>query len=206
MRIYVDVNRWRYCLIIVFFIAGCATAGMNFVSSSVPMIEPNSTTEGEIREWFGKSPDEYTQNTAGFETKVLSYDYAKQSGISAKMRLLSIEIKNGVVYSYTFVSSFREDATDFDTTLRNQLEIGQTTMTDAKGILGAPGGKIQVPTNILPEELRKAAPEGTKEMWDYCYVTARTDHNLVKTFVKRLVLYFDDTGILVHMYFFEGDA
>lgn len=205
MRFHITLNQWRYTIITVLVLAGCATAGRNFKSSNLPMIEINRTMEGQIRMWFGKPYIENTVKSSGFETKILHYLYAKETlnGIS-RNRELYVEISDGLVYSYFFHSAFPEDATDFDTELRNQLKIGQTTMADAKGILGAPGGKYQLPTNALSEELCNEAPEGTKEIWCYLHVTSERKKIVFKRNIKELFLYFDGTGVLAHLLFHEG--
>jgi len=208
MRFHVTHNKWWYLLIIILSLAGCATARKNFMSSSVPMIQLDRTTEEEIREWFGKPYSEGKRSSSYFsKTKILDYQYAMETDTTVMVRMLTVEIKNGLVYSYLFHSSLPEDDTDFDTELRNQLETGKTTKEDAKGILGPPCGKIKVPTNIIREELSNAGPEGTKDIWCYFHVISRgAKGTIFKIHVKQLILYFDGKGVLVHMYFNEKDA
>ena len=109
--------QWKYSFIIMLIFVGCATTGIvgtNFMSTNVPMIRLNITSEAEIRKWFGMSPDEITQGSGRIETELLHYVYGKGNRADGHIRQLTVEIYKGVVHSYVFFSSFPEDNTDFD--------------------------------------------------------------------------------------------
>ena len=193
--------KWIIGIYSILIMTGCSTTmGRNFNSSKVQKIELDHTTEMKIREWFGTPESDSTKGLSSFETKVLFYGYVKRNNNIKRFRTLTVEIRNGVVYSYLFSSSLPEDATEFDIKLRSRLLIGQTTMSDAKNILGTPGGRIQFPTNMLSDELLNVAPEGTEEIWYYLYFDLRKNGDRVKIYKKALFLFFDGDGELVHTY------
>jgi hypothetical protein len=188
----------------VLVIAGCATAGRNFKTSSIPMIKINRTRESQIRHWFGDPYEERTVRTSDFKSRILHFAYAKETlnGIS-RNRELFVEIFDDYVYSYWFHSAFEEDATDFNTELIDQLKIGETNVSDTKGVLGAPGGKYQLPSNLISDEVADEAPEDTKEIWMYFFGTVERA-NIPKVNAKLLILFFDDSGTLTHLDFTEN--
>ncbi len=141
---------------------GCVSAGRNFQSSLVREIRLNSTTEQDIRNWFGKPASKMVENASGTETTIYYYGYVKSMlGGDIYSRKLWVEMKDEKVNGYLLSSSLSEDATDFNIDAKNQLVNGQTKMADVAKLLGEPGGVLQLPTGIFwakkPATLRRKA-------------------------------------------------
>lgn len=204
MRARITRKRCICSIIALLVVTGCATAGRNFQSSNIYEIEIDRTRESQIRHWFGEPINEKTMRNSDFKTRILQYVYAKGNPLSnsAQDRTLYVEIKDDFVYSYWFQSSFKEDATDFDTELVDQIKIGETTISDVNSTLGPPGGKFRLPSNLISDEVANDAPEGTNEIYMYYFGTVKAA-KIPKYNAKLLVLYFDESGMLVHLDFTE---
>lgn len=209
-------------LLTVLFILSCATTiGNNFKYEFVRGISLNSTTEQEIRVWFGEPKTKNTVFKRGFKTIIYEYEYEKRQAGKNRVRGLSVEMKDNkdisffknTVNSYFFYSNLPEDASDFNTEYIDKLVIGKTTMLDVTNLLGKPAGIFQIPTNLLIERHNDIAPDSTYRIWVYSYAGERIvkgEEKLKvyeslaekKTFVtKYLRLYFDSSEVLL---FFEN--
>lgn len=193
-------------LILLLIVCSCAAVGRNFSSQHLPNIRLNITTESQIVNWFGIPHKRNTQSSSDFESLIFTYVYAKgYSSGKGFARALGVEFYKGVVNGYSFTSAFKDDTTDFDITSRSKLVIGQSTMDEVEYILGKPGGKIQLPTNIILKKSIDSAPPNSSIIWKYHYTTTHQEHGLFKHPTKSLLLFFDDNKILLHKDYFEGE-
>ncbi len=94
---------WCFIVVIMLFMASCATIGRDFPDEKVSTIQMNVTTQKEIRSMFG--PPWRVGIEDGRQTWTYGmYNYWLFSGTYTKDLVVRFD-KNGVVVSYTFNTS-----------------------------------------------------------------------------------------------------
>jgi outer membrane protein assembly factor BamE (lipoprotein component of BamABCDE complex) len=140
------------------------------------MGEPRQTSEGLKNEQKVKS---------------LHYAYAKSSG-SAKYsgvtpaKVMLFTTSENVLVGQEFLSSFQEDATDFDDSKVQQISKGKTSKGDVVQLLGKPNGEA-----IYPMIKNK---EDSAFVYSYSHVKGSVFN--MKFYKQALVVSFDKNGIV----------
>ena len=94
-------------------------------------------------------------------------------------------IFNNVLAGHVFISSWKQDGTDFDESKVSQIARGRSTINDVIALYGAPNGKYAYP--VIPSKGDEA----------YVYLYSQTTGSAfnLKFFNKALVITFDANGI-----------
>lgn len=129
-------------------VAGCASAGRNFVRPSEATLVLGRTSYSEVVERFGPGPKEGTIIKNGQTLRTITYAYARASlaggahitGVTPA-RAIGFCFSGDVLVGYDFTSSFEEDHTDFDETKVAEIKEGKTTRKELEGLLGPPQGR-----------------------------------------------------------------
>jgi hypothetical protein len=103
------------------------------------------------------------------------------SGAALHQKLLKFDFANDRLFSYSYLSNFERDSSDFDEAKMSALANGITTKEDVLALFGDPSGRAMFPA-LLPGD----------ERFVYQYVDASGGERLV----KRLELVFDDDDVL----------
>jgi hypothetical protein len=78
---------------------------------------------------------------------VTSLAYFDRGGFfSTGHRSLAFQFNNDVLLKYRFLSSYKEDSTDFDETKAEKIERGKTTRREILDMLGEPSGMAAYPS------------------------------------------------------------
>lgn len=68
-----------------------------------------------------------------------------RSGVTTR-RYLGLQFNNGLLLKYRFLSTYKEDSTDFDETKAEKIEKGKTTLGEVLELLGEPSGMAAYPS------------------------------------------------------------
>ncbi|RDV00815.1 hypothetical protein [Trinickia dinghuensis] len=133
------------CLCVVFagVMSGCA--GTNFVRPNEAALQNGKTTIDDVRAQYGKPFRESSVTKNDENITLLSYAYATTGGTPLETgvvpsRSLALAFWKGVLVSNVFISSFKDDASDFDASKRDAIVKGKTTRGEVIGLLGRPAG------------------------------------------------------------------
>jgi len=105
----------------------------------------SATTYDQVLQRYGDPRRTGTQVRNGETLKTVSYAYAVGTPFvdDVPARASGFYFLNGVLVGYEYLSSFREDKTDFDETKVQQIKKGETTRWRVIELFGQPG----VPTD-----------------------------------------------------------
>ncbi|WP_118178564.1 hypothetical protein [Paraburkholderia phosphatilytica] len=122
-----------------------ACAGSNFVRPDDSALQDGKTTLTEVREKFGKPYRESDVIKNDEKVTVLLYAYASTTGTPVETgvvpgRSMDLSFWKGTLVSTQFVSTFKDDASNFDASKRDQIVKGKTTRDQVIGLLGRPAG------------------------------------------------------------------
>lgn len=186
------------------FLSGCSIShGKDFNSSRVVDIRLLTTTESDIREWFGEPGVRSVKSVEGFESTVHEYRYfvtwpdPLSTARFQKGRRLVVEFRGGVVNAYALNSALEGDDTTFDVDARRDFEIGRTTRRDVEARLGRPKWESMWPTNMLKSEIRARAPKAVSLLWGYERTYVKLENAVWVPHHIGLILFFDPSGNLI---------
>jgi len=108
-------------------------------------LQLGTTTYDQVLQRYGDPRRTGTQVRNGETLKTVSYAYAVGTPFvdDVPARASGFYFLNGVLVGYEYLSSFREDKTDFDETKVQQIKKGETTRWRVIELFGQPG----VPTD-----------------------------------------------------------
>ena len=101
-------------------------------------------------------------------------------------RALSFHFRDSILVGYEFVSSFKEDHTDFDEAKVSQIKMGETTVEGVKELLGNNCGEHRHP--LVSGEAQRALVYG--------YSQVKGSFKL-KVYQKVLVVTIDSSGVVI---------
>jgi hypothetical protein len=179
--------------------AGC-TSGRDFVRPGADVLSLGQMTRADILARYGRPERQLTRVVAAPESGAgladpasamcdftsLFYTYedlaeAGWNGGAARQKQIKFDFANGRLFSYTFLSNFDADSSNFDERRIALLENGITTKDEVLALFGAPSGRT-----IFPG----ASPGDEKYVYQYIEKTRR------ERLMKRLELIFDDDDVL----------
>ncbi|MCQ4273299.1 hypothetical protein NA655_19875 [Pseudomonas kuykendallii] len=170
-------------------LSGCA--GSNFVRPAADALATGTSTKSDVVQKLGKPErtGEITKNDKKLD--VATYVYAQNTGVGAypgviAARSLTYTFLDGVLTSQEFMSSFKEDVTDFDGDKVPMIIKGKSTRADVVSLLGKPTGEAIFP--VIPQQNEKAL------IYSYSQTTG-TVFNL-KFYSKSLVVSFDPNDVV----------
>ena len=180
-------------------LTGCA--GTNFVRPAEGELVVGKSARAEVTKKMGDpwQTGELMKNDQSL--KLAKYAYAATSGESAypgviPARGLTFAFFNDKLVSQEFVSSFKEDSTDFDGKKLASIVKGKSTKQDVVALLGKPTGEAIYPVI-----------KGAKDYaYTYNYTQAKGTAFNMKFYSKSCVVSFNDAGVVSDVeYVTSGD-
>ena len=188
---------------------GCSVSlGRQFPAENLPGIVVGVTTEADLQKMFGDPIFQRTLAAGDFESTVLGWGSGTSTSSGNKGHELHAEVLDGVVNGFLFSSSLEPDTTDFDLSLAGSLRDGSSSLADAEKLLGAPDGRLNVPSNLLidwfgPMKTLRA-PEGATQANVYCFMDLAMQYDAAMRRVKLLVLFAGPDGTIRAVRRFDG--
>jgi outer membrane protein assembly factor BamE (lipoprotein component of BamABCDE complex) len=171
-------------------LSGCA--GTNFKRPDPGALELGRSTSAQIAQVMG-GPAPQTGEVLRNEQKLKSarYAYAEGAGTGkypgvVPARAMGFLTFNDVLVAQEFVSSFPNDATDFDESKVSSIVKGKTTKPEVVSLLGNPNGH-----GIYPFIKKQG-----ETAYVYSYSHAKGNAFNMKFYSKSLVVSFDATGVV----------
>ncbi|MBS0342651.1 MAG: outer membrane protein assembly factor BamE [Proteobacteria bacterium] len=180
-------------------LTGCA--GTNFVRPAEGELVVGKSARAEVTKKMG-DPWQTGELMKNDQTlKLAKYAYAATGGESAypgviPARGLTFAFFNDKLVSQEFVSSFKEDSTDFDGKKLASIVKGKSTKQDVVALLGKPTGEAIYPVI-----------KGAKDYaYTYNYTQAKGTAFNMKFYSKSCVVSFNDAGVVSDVeYVTSGD-
>ena len=164
-----------------------ACAGKDFVRPTADTLKMGGTTPGDAVALYGEPVNQGSELKNG--KNIEAYHYAYASFGSAPLfegitpaRGMNLYFADNVLVGHEFLSSFKEDHSNFDETRIADIRKGESTREQVVGMVGKPSGKYMHPKI---EHLGDRADV-------YAYMHARG----FKFYHKLLVVTYDDHGIV----------
>ncbi len=183
-------------LITVSALTGCA--GRNFLRPQPESLVLGKTSAKEILEKFGTPGGEGTATKNERLVRSVSYSYASSVGTPlvegvTPGRTMGFAFVDDVLVGYEFVSSFKDDHTDFDEAKAKEIKKGEATRSRVVELLGPPHGLATWP--LTKERSAKALI--------YWYLQVKP---VAKIYQKRLVVTLDANDVVSDMEFAASGA
>ncbi len=170
-------------------LTGCA--GSDFVRPTEGVLVVGKSTQSDVVAKMGNplQTGEMTKNEK--QLKVTKYAYASTGGDPAQpgvtpARAMTFTFFNEKLTSQEFISSFKQDSTDFDAGKIASIAKGKTTKEQVIALLGKPSGEAIYP--II---------KGTNDRaYVYSYVQAKGSVFDMKFYRKALTVSFNGDGVV----------
>ena len=170
------------------FLSSCGSVGTSFDHGNLTHLTIEKTTRQEAVTLIGEPRETNRILDEDGDFELLSYLYGKGAFGGPKVRSLSIELKDGVLNGYTYVSTFAEDSISYDFGAFESLEIGSSTKEDALKALGKPTGQ-----GLCPSQLLGCGSEGSSEVWVWQNILAAPKDELRG---KLITISFDKSAVV----------
>lgn len=176
-------------LVCVAALAGCA--GTNFKRPDPAALTLGQSTLAQVTQVMGTPTQTGETARNGTKFKISRYAYAEGAGTGkypgvVPARAMSFMTHDDVLVADEFVSSFPEDATDFDDTKVTAIVKGKTTRQEVQALLGAPNGRAIHPYVKNPGEVASV----------YSYSQAKGNVFNMKFYAKSLIVSYDANGVV----------
>ena len=140
----------RIAAAITIVICMISCAGRNFVRPEPDSLTLGKTTYQRIIDQFGKPYKEGSKLKNDKAIKTITYAYSSAGGNALNegvtpARAMSFHFADDLLVGYEFVSSFKEDHSDFDDSKIGSIRKGETTQEQIIELLGEPKGKYIFP-------------------------------------------------------------
>ena len=172
--------------------SGPLVADTAFTCPDPGTVKLNTTTLDEIKEAhpYGSQPGSLSKNGETMEIITYTQTSVRKSLAAAKKvtpaRALSFYFLDGALVGYVFVSSFKEDHTDFDDAKASEIKKGETTIEDVEELLGEACGQWVYP--LVAGEAERALV--------YSYTQVKGSLFGLKVYIKTLQVTFDSNGVV----------
>lgn len=170
-------------------LAGCA--GTNFKRPDPQALTVGTSTSSDVTKVMGAPMQvgELLKNDQ--KLKTTRYAYAATGGVSlypevVPARAMFFSTFNDVLVSQEFISSFKEDATEFDESKIKEIQKGKTTRVEVLTLIGKPTGEAIYP-------IIKNAND-TALVYNYSHVRGSVFN--MKFYAKALIVSFDKNGVV----------
>ncbi|HRE18456.1 MAG TPA: hypothetical protein PLW86_15530 [Rhodocyclaceae bacterium] len=170
-------------------LAGCA--GSDFVRPAEGLLVVGKSTTADVTARMGApmQTGELTKNDK--KLKLYRYAYASTGGESAHpgvtpARSMAFSFHEDKLVSQEFVSSFKQDSSDFDSNKMSAIVKGKSTRDEVIALLGRPAGEAVYP--IIKGQTDKALV--------YSYTHAKGSVFNMKFYSKILIVSFNNQGIV----------
>ncbi len=183
---------WMGAVVGAMFLSGCA--GTAFVKTSDEQLALGKTSESEIRQKMGTPYREGVVTKNEKQLKTLTYAYANTGGEASGPGVTAAKAQAFYMHQdklagYEFISSWKEDSTDFDESRIAQIKKGVSTRSDVLQIMGPPGGKYIYP--LIPNQ--------DDEALVYAYNQVKGSAFNLKFYSKMLVVSFSRQGVVTNV-------
>jgi outer membrane protein assembly factor BamE (lipoprotein component of BamABCDE complex) len=184
-------SRLTLCLALVLALAVAGCAGSDFAKQSDDALVLGQTTRQEILQRLGSPYREGTATKNGKQLKTMSYAFATTTGAPVRdgvvpTRGQGFYFLDDKLAGYDFVSSWKEDQTDFDGAKIREIKKGTSTRAEVLKLIGRPGGRYAYP--MIPNQNEQADV--------YLYAETRGGPFNVKFYQKHLVVTYDERGVV----------
>lgn len=172
----------------IVLVSGCA--GTNFRRPEPQEVVVGQTPADRVVLLMGAPRMTGEVLTNGQKVKIMTYAYAAAGGEPHRegvtpARAMTYGVFDDVVVSQTFLSSFKQDATEFDDSKVSAIVKGKTTRSEVLAMLGRPHGEVVYP--MLKEKGRKGVL--------YNYTQVRMILLSPKIYTKQLMVGFDASDV-----------
>jgi len=188
------LNQHVLVLVTATIVAGCA--GRDFKRPDPQSLVVGESTTADVIFFMGEpmSVSEAVMN--GQNIKTMWYTYSSGFGsLNPDViagRVMAFSTFNDLLVGQEFISSFKEDATDFDESKLNEIVKGKTTRAEVQATMGEPSGELIYPV------VKKSG----ETAFLYTYREAKGGAYIKLTiYVKKLVVWFDPTGVVTEIEF-----
>lgn len=175
-------------------LAGCA--GSDFVRPAEGSLVVGKSTIADVTAKMGApvQTGELTKNEK--KLKMYRYAYASTGGESAypgvtPARSMAFTFHEEKLISQEFVSSFKQDSSDFDSNKMSAIVKGKSTRNEVIALLGRPTGEAVYP--MIKGENDKALV--------YSYAHAKGSVFNMKFYSKALIVSFNNQGVVTDVEF-----
>lgn len=180
-------------------LAGCA--GTQFTRVADDALVLGQTTEAQVRARLGEPYREGVVTKNDRQTKSLSYAYANTGAEGAgdgviAARSQGFYFHDGRLVGYEFISSWREDSTDFDGAKVAQIRKDQSTLQDVARLFGPPVGRYIHPMVAGADE----------QAVSYLYSQTTGGAFNLKFYQKRLVVTANRQGVVTDVEYVESGS
>jgi len=178
-------------------LAGCA--GTEFVRVADDALILGRTTEAEIKARLGAPYREGVATMNGQQVRTASYAYAHTGAEGAADGVIAAR-SQGFYYfkdklvGYEFISSWKEDSTNFDGAKVAQIRKGQSTVGEVTRLFGRPGGKYMYP--VIKGEAEEAL--------NYLYSQTTGGAFNLKFAMKKLIVTYNRQGVVTDVEYTES--
>lgn len=178
-------------------LAGCA--GTQFTRVADDALALGQTNEAQVRARLGEPYREGAVTKNNQQMKSLSYAYASTGAEGAgdgviAARSQGFYFHNDRLVGYEFISSWKEDSTDFDGAKAAQVRKGQSTLQDVARLFGPPVGRYIHPMVAGADE----------QAVSYLYSQTTGGAFNLKFFQKRLVVTANRQGMVTDVEYVES--
>lgn len=175
-------------------LVGCASAGRDFQRPTSQELVLGKTTYAELSQRLGPARSQSVSRVNDTDLDMVTYSFAESGGRALVSgvtpgRSLQLHFHKGVLVGHEFVSSFANDATDFDDSKVNAIQKGKTTRAQVLALLGQPSGEY-APPMVKPELGSRALG------YSYLQVKVPGGFSQPKVHSKKLVVTLDAADVV----------
>lgn len=184
-----QISRLLASLIATAALVGCA--GTNFKRPEAQALQVGKSTTADVARVMGPAPQTGESLRNGEKLKVARYAYAEGAGTGkypgvVPARAMALLTHNDLLVAQEFISSFPDDATDFDEAKVSAIVKGKTTRAEVHTTFGRPSGDAVYP--FIKNKGETALL--------YSYSHAKGNAFNMKFYSKMLVVSFNDAGVV----------
>ena len=178
----------------VFLLNSQVFADTAFSCPDPSSVKLNATTRDEIETAhpYGSQTGSLSRNGESVEMITYTQTSVRKSLALVKKvtpaRAVSFFFLDDVLVGYEFVSSFKEDHTDFDDTKVSDIKQGESTIEDVTELLGKACGQLVYPL----------VPSDAERVLVYRYTQVKGTFKL-KIYTKILQVTFDSSGVVLEV-------
>ncbi|MGE5465606.1 MAG: hypothetical protein ACM3RQ_00370 [Methanocella sp.] len=184
------------------FLFGCATAGRDFPRPTEQDLKLGQTSKVEVIGKYGPPKEERTVTMKLKAPDAKEPDPNAESGLLTRAFYSFVDPRgdaidgvspqraayfwfwNDKLISYHYLSSFKQDSTDFPTDAITKIERGKSTESEVRALLGQPSGYGIYPETKYPEDRSLV----------YAYFEWNKAHR--NTQFKKLMVYIKPDGVV----------
>ncbi len=182
-------TRLLLLLLLILPFNACASFGTEFRHDRVRHLHLGDNL-ADYRTRFGAPVNTETETREGSHYERLRFAYAQANAAeSPSVRVLDLELVNGILNGFNYVSGFDEDRT-FTQSTDELPEVG-SLRADTLATLGEPSGRVHCPTTLL--ELRDHCG-GALELWTWNRLEPTRGDQLLST---RIDVAFDAERLVI---------